>query len=66
MFMHINCVSLQYVYMQKQPKVFLLYVISYVTFFFWVYYYKVNIGPIYPLELMFTKVAWNIINPAFS
>ena len=42
-----------------------LHVISYVTFSSWVYY-KVNIGPIYPLELMFTKVAWNIINLAFS
>ena len=39
--------------------------LQYVTFSSWVYY-KVNIGRIYPLELMFTKVAWNIINPAFS
>ena len=42
-----------------------LHVISYVTFSSWVYY-KVNIGRIYPLELMFTKVAWNIINLDFS
>ena len=42
-----------------------LHVISYVTFSSWVYY-KVNIGRIYPLEVMFTKVAWNIINLDFS
>ena len=42
-----------------------VHAINYVTLPSWVNY-NANIGPIYPLDLMFTKVAWNIINFAFS
>ena len=50
MFMHMNCFL-----------AICVHAINYVILSSCVYY-KVNIGPIYSLELMFTKVAYHIIN----